>query len=116
MSNRSREGFASYFILPILATKIVVGQGRQRRPQTHRSGDPKLAEALKDIPCWGFDGDADRMVPVLASRDIVKAITWAGGRPRYQEYRGLDHNCWDRASAEAELYRWVQAQSRLEAK
>jgi len=73
-------------------------------------GDPNLAEALKTIPCWAFHGDADKIVPVQASRDLIQAITKAGGQPLYQEYRGLDHNCWDRAYAEVELYNWLQAQ------
>ncbi|HYH68415.1 MAG TPA: redoxin domain-containing protein [Urbifossiella sp.] len=74
-------------------------------------GAPTLAASLKDTPCWAFHGDADTVVPVQASRDLIQAITKAGGRPRYQEYRGLDHNCWDRAYGETELYRWLQAQS-----
>lgn len=75
-------------------------------------GNPKLASIIKDIPCWAFHGDADTIVPVQATRRMVEAITTAGGRPQYQEYRGLDHNCWDRAYGEAELYRWLQQQVR----
>jgi predicted peptidase len=73
-------------------------------------GNPKHAAALKDVPCWAFHGDADRIVPVGATRDTVRAITAAGGRPLYQEYRGVDHNCWDRVYAEAEMYHWLRAQ------
>jgi pimeloyl-ACP methyl ester carboxylesterase len=73
--------------------------------------DPRYAAALKDIPCWVFHGDADRIVPVGATRDTVRAITAAGGRLQYQEYRGVDHNCWDHVYAEAELYHWLGAQA-----
>jgi poly(3-hydroxybutyrate) depolymerase/peroxiredoxin len=73
-------------------------------------GNPKHAAALKDVPCWAFHGDSDRIVPVGATRVTVRAITEAGGRPLYQEYRGVDHNCWDRVYAEAEMYHWLRAQ------
>ena len=73
-------------------------------------GITKLAEALKDVPCWAFHGDADKVVHVQDTRNLVEAITNAGGRPQYQEYRGVDHNCWDRAYADPELYKWLQAQ------
>jgi RNA polymerase sigma factor (sigma-70 family) len=77
-------------------------------------GDPNRAAALKNTPCWAFHGDADDVVPVRATRDMVQALTEAGGRPQYQEYRGVGHNCWDRAYGEAELYRWLQDQARRE--
>ena len=74
-------------------------------------GDPKHAEALKGVPCWAFHGDADEVVPVQATRDLVRAITRAGGRAQYQEYRGVGHNCWDRVYAYAEMYRWLRVQT-----
>lgn len=73
-------------------------------------GNPRHAAALKDTPCWAFHGDSDRVVPAGATRDVVRAITAAGGRPLYQEYRGVDHNCWDRVYADADLYLWLRGQ------
>ncbi len=73
-------------------------------------GDPNLAATLKDTPCWAFHGDADKMVPVRATSEMVRAITEAGGRPQYREYRGVGHNCWDRVYREADLYLWLQSQ------
>jgi uncharacterized protein (TIGR03067 family) len=75
-------------------------------------GDPKRAAVLKDVPCWAFHGDADEIVPVQATRDMVRAVTRAGGRPQYQEYRGVGHNCWGRVYADAEMYRWLRGQAR----
>jgi poly(3-hydroxybutyrate) depolymerase/peroxiredoxin len=74
-------------------------------------GEPSLAGALTNVPCWAFHGDADPIVPVQATREMIAAITKAGGRPLYQEYRGVDHACWDRVYADAELYRWLQSQA-----
>jgi hypothetical protein len=42
---------------------------------------------------------------------MMRAIAATGGRPQYQEYRGVGHNCWDRVYANAELYRWLEGQA-----
>lgn len=43
--------------------------------------DLKLAPKLKGVPIWCFHGDADRMIPVRQSREMVRAVKEAGGRP-----------------------------------
>jgi predicted peptidase len=70
-------------------------------------GDPETAAAIKDIPCWCFHGDADRAVPVGASRKMMAALWAAGGHPNYTEYPGVPHNSWDRAYGTAYLYEWL---------
>ncbi len=50
-------------------------------------------------------------MPVRATRDMVRAITAAAGRPQDREYRGAGHDCWDRGYADAELHRWLRAQA-----
>jgi len=75
-------------------------------------GDPKTASRIKDIPCWCFHGDADKMVPVRVSRMMVRALSDAGGRPQYQEYSGAGHNCWDQVYSDPELYEWLVRQKR----
>src|SRR5437868_484061 len=37
-------------------------------------GDPKMAEKIKDIPCWCFHGDADKTVSVEKSRAMIQAL------------------------------------------
>lgn len=69
-------------------------------------GDPKTAPMFKDLPCWCFHGDADPTVSVEASRAMIKALKEAGGNPKYSEYPGVNHNSWDRAYADPELYAW----------
>jgi predicted peptidase len=75
-------------------------------------GNPKLAEKIKDLPCWCFHGDADKAVPVQRSRDMIKALKAAGGNPRYDEYPKVGHNSWDRAYGTDELYTWLLEQKR----
>jgi acetyl esterase/lipase len=58
------------------------------------------------LPCWCFHGEADETVPVDRSRAMIKACKDAGGKPRYDEYPGVPHNSWDRASATPHLSAW----------
>ena len=76
-------------------------------------GDPRMAAKIKDIPCWCFHGDADKMIRVQLSRDMIGALRKAGGRPLYHEYPGVGHNCWDRTYAKADLYEWLMLQERM---
>lgn len=75
-------------------------------------GDPKSAEKIKDIPCWCFHGDADSAVPVDRSRDMIKALQAAGGKPKYNEYPDVGHNSWNKAYGTDELYTWLLEQKK----
>jgi predicted peptidase len=74
-------------------------------------GSTKTAKKIKDIPCWCFHGAADATVNPDKSREMIKALKDAGGNPKYTEYPGVDHNCWDRAYATPGLYTWLLKQS-----
>ncbi len=69
-------------------------------------GDPKLADRIKDLPCWCFHGADDPAVPVRLSRIMMRALWEAGGYPNYTEYPGVGHNSWDKAYATDDLYAW----------
>jgi len=75
-------------------------------------GDPKGAEKIKDIPCWCFHGDEDNAVKVDLSRAMIEALKKAGGNPKYDEYKGVGHNSWDKAYGTDELYTWMLKQSK----
>jgi predicted esterase len=79
------------------------------------NADPDDAVAIAKLPIWVFHGDADPTVPVEASRRMVKALKDAGGEPRYTEFPGVGHNCWDKAHATDELWDWMFAQRRIQA-
>lgn len=70
------------------------------------------SEKVAHVPVWVFHGDADDVVPVDVSRDIVKALKDAGGNPKYTEYPGVNHNSWTRAYRDPELVAWLFAQER----
>jgi poly(3-hydroxybutyrate) depolymerase/thiol-disulfide isomerase/thioredoxin len=74
---------------------------------------PDQAARLKDVPCWCFHGDADEMIPPSQSREMIRAIQEAGGKPLYQEFAGIDHNhSADQAYAMPELFEWLLLQNR----
>lgn len=58
------------------------------------AGDPSKAALLVHLPIWAFHGAQDTDVPVSGSRDMVQAITQAGGHPRYTEYPNDGHDLW----------------------
>jgi len=62
------------------------------------------------IPVWIFQGDRDPLVPVASTRQLVAALTKAGGHPKYTEYRGVGHEVWIRAFSEPGLVDWLFAQ------
>jgi len=68
--------------------------------------------AATRTPLWNFHGDADRTVPVSASRDRIAALRKAGGHPIATEYHGVDHNVWEWAFTEPALPEWLFAQRR----
>ncbi|GIV36279.1 MAG: phospholipase [Cyclobacteriaceae bacterium] len=70
-------------------------------------GNPRLIPAMKNVPVWVFHGDADPVVPVDRSRELVNAIRQAGGNPRYTEYPGVGHDSWTPALSEPELLKWL---------
>jgi predicted peptidase len=67
----------------------------------------KMADKIKDIPCWCFHGGADKVVPAQLSRELIAALKKAGSEPIYTEYDGVGHNSWDRAYGTAKLYDWM---------
>jgi predicted peptidase len=75
-------------------------------------GDVKSAVKIKNLPCWCFHGDADKAVKVERSRDMIKALEAAGGKPKYTEYPDVGHNSWDKAYGTDELYEWLLKQKK----
>lgn len=58
------------------------------------AGDPSKAALLVHQPIWAFHGVQDTVVPVSGSRDMIQAITQAGGHPLYTEYPDDGHDLW----------------------
>jgi predicted peptidase len=75
-------------------------------------GNPADAERLAQLPVWCFHGDADSVIPVERSREMVEAVRAAGGDVRYTELPGVEHNSWDPAYGDPDVISWMLAQRR----
>ena len=73
-------------------------------------GQPDQAKKIVPLPIWIFHGEKDRVVPTQHSREMVKALKKAGGKPNYTEYAGVSHNSWPPAYADIKLWEWLFAQ------
>ena len=76
--------------------------------------DPVVAtsERIAGLPIWAFHGDADQVVPVDASREIVAALESLGADVTYTELPDVDHNAWDPAYADEAMITWLFQQVR----
>ncbi len=61
---------------------------------------------------WIFHGDADAVVDVKLSRDMVDKLKSLKATVKYSEYPGVNHNSWDNAFAEPEYFKWMFAKKR----
>lgn len=86
----------------------------QRSPLIPEDADPYafVAQSLRTTPIWLFHGADDQVVPADESRRLYEALQKAGATDaHYTEYPGVNHNSWDRAYAEQEMWRWLFAHS-----
>ena len=76
-------------------------------------GDVEGAANLAKRPMWVFHGDADPVVPIERSREMVDAIREEGGSVKFTVYEGVGHNSWDRAfGAKEGAVEWLLSHSR----
>lgn len=77
-------------------------------------GKPLLAGALKGVSVWVFHGDADPVVPVQNSDDMVEALKQVGADVKYTRYPGVQHDSWTATYNNPELYKWFLSHRRGE--
>jgi predicted peptidase len=71
-------------------------------------GDPdSYSKHSAQVPFWIFHGADDQVVPVKDSRRMAKRLKEQGSTVKYTEYPGVNHNSWDNAFAEPDLFRWL---------
>lgn len=76
-------------------------------------GKPETAPFFADkVPVWVFHGDADPVVPLKLSSDMVDALRKAGADPKFTIYPGVGHNAWDYTFKEPELIPWLFSQKK----
>ena len=69
-------------------------------------GNVQLAEKMIDVPIWAFHGDADNVVTIRRSQEMVDAVNAASGNAKLTTYEGVGHNSWSETYANAEIYDW----------
>jgi len=75
-------------------------------------GDPNLAKAIGTLPVWAFHGEADRVVPIARSEEMVNALKAAGGTAKLTRYPDVGHDSFTRTYANPELYKWFLKQKK----
>jgi predicted peptidase len=75
-------------------------------------GKPETAPKFKHVPIWVFHGTEDQAVKLKLSEDMVAALKSAGGEPKFTVYKGVGHDSWTAAYADAETWKWLFAQTR----
>ncbi|MBP8305263.1 MAG: prolyl oligopeptidase family serine peptidase [Phycisphaerae bacterium] len=78
-------------------------------------GNPASARRMRGLPFWVFHGDADPVVPVKQSDDMVEALKQAGAEVKYTRYPGVGHDCWTQSYNNPELYTWFLSHTRGQA-
>lgn len=76
------------------------------------ASDPRHADRIAGLPIWNFHGDADSVIPIARSREMIDAIRAAGGRPIHTEYEGVGHNSWTPTLESRHVWDWMFAQRR----
>ncbi len=80
-------------------------------------GDVMLYDQrVKTTKFWVFHGDADVVVDVQLSREMVTKLKQQKITVKYTEYPGVNHNSWDNAFAEPAFLKWMFQQKLKKAK
>jgi predicted peptidase len=66
---------------------------------------------LASVPIWAFHGAKDKVVKPVETRKLVRAVRRVGGEVNFTLYDNADHNAWDEAYGNPELYRWLLSHS-----
>lgn len=72
-----------------------------------RAGWPGLAGRAASVAVWAFHGARDPVTSVRAPRALQAAHRAAGGKSRLSVLRGVGHEVWVPAYANARLWTWV---------
>ncbi len=74
------------------------------------------AERLKNIPIWAFHGALDNVVLPEESIHMVKAVKLNGGKARITIYPDKEHNAWDSAFGDDNMWKWMFSQIKTDNK
>jgi predicted esterase len=67
---------------------------------------------LAHFPIWAFANDQDPFVNPDDTRETITRLRAAGAHPKVTFFHSDNHDCWDAAYNDDELYTWMLAQHR----
>ncbi|KJL27887.1 alpha/beta hydrolase-fold protein [Microbacterium oxydans] len=70
------------------------------------------AAPIRSLPVWAFHGDADDVVPIAATDDIVTELRSLGGDVRFTRYPGVGHDSWTETYGNPEFFDWLLSHRR----
>ena len=74
--------------------------------------NPKIAKKLRR-PVWRIDhGEADEVVPIQLSENMVTALKEKKANVQFYRYAGVNHNSWDNVFADPAFLPWLFSQSK----
>lgn len=68
--------------------------------------NPEDAPKFGKLPIWVFHGDADSVVKISESQEMVDAIKKAEGNVKFTIYPGVKHDSWTETYDNQALYKW----------
>ncbi|WP_350352277.1 PHB depolymerase family esterase [Microbacterium sp. A8/3-1] len=71
------------------------------------------AAPIRTVPVWAFHGDADDVVPISATEQIVTELRSLGTDPQFTRYAGVGHDSWTETYENPRFYDWLLSQRRL---
>jgi predicted peptidase len=75
-------------------------------------GQTDSAADLAKMPIWAFHGEHDDVIPLSASRDMVKAVQSAGGHAKLTVLKNKGHGICNLAYADERIYAWLIKQTK----
>ena len=71
------------------------------------------AAPIRNLPAWAFHGDADDVVPLSATEQIVTELRSLGADVQFTRYPGVGHDSWTETYENPALYDWLLSHRRL---
>ena len=71
-----------------------------------------MADKLKTLPIWQFQGSQDKTVPPSYIADQVAYLKSSGANYQYTEYSDGDHQLTTKVYTQASFWTWLWAQHR----
>lgn len=75
-------------------------------------GNPLRINTLRDMPIWVFHGDADPVVALQKSQEMVDALKRIGSDVKFTVYPGVGHDSWTATYENPKLFEWFLSHKR----